>query len=120
MGVLYKDDWHRAVVIETTRTPLHSTQVKVKFLDLGIERRVEAYSNMRVVDEKFFNVPLKALKCSLYVDEDITKVVIQTGASVYENQRLCLSREARKFFVKVIYQKGFSFCSFRVRVFAKM
>lgn len=99
VGVLYKNDWHRAVVIDPRR-------VVVKFLDLGIERSVDAGTCMRVVDQKFFNVPLKALRCSLYVDEHINEVVLATAHVVVKNERLCLSREARNFFVRVIYKKS--------------
>lgn len=108
VGVFYKDDWHRAVVVEAAADSNHraSSHPRVKFLDLGIERRVDAQTNMRVVDEKFFNVPRKALRCSLYVDENVNEVVLASGHGIFRNEPLKLSSDARKFFVRVIYKKG--------------
>lgn len=100
LSALYKGDWHRAVVIE----PLaNNDKVKVKFLDLGIVKILDRLSELRVVDEKFFNFPLKALKCSIYLDEDIDQLVV--GKKLISNEKLSLSKEARKFFIRLIYKK---------------
>lgn len=100
IGAMYKGEWYRAIVVDAEAS-------RVKFVDLGIQRQVDRQNEMRLVDEKFFNCPLKSLKCSLYVDEDVKEVLINNnGNGVVKNEKLCLSKEARKFFVRAIYKKG--------------
>jgi len=96
VGALYKGDWHRAILIDQNiyqNGSVVNEKVRVRFIDLGITKMLNPQSELRQVDAKFFNCPPKSLHCSLVVDEE------------HARDKLKLSKEARKFFTRLIYKK---------------
>ena len=87
VSAMYKNDWHRAVVVDEK---YDSNKVKVRFVDLGLVKVLDRTAELREIDEKFFNCPLKALHCTINIDED---------------QKFKISKEGRKFFTRLIYKK---------------
>jgi len=87
LSAFYKENWHRALVIELPCVQ-NQNKVLVRFLDLGITKFVHRFEELREIDEKFFNCPLKSLHCTIYVDNTFK-----------------LTKECRKFFTKLIYKK---------------
>jgi hypothetical protein len=88
VSAMYKNDWHRAVVVDEKCDD--SSKVKVRFVDLGLVKVVDRTAELREIDEKFFNCPLKSLRCTINIDED---------------QKFKISKEGRKFFTRLIYKK---------------
>ena len=52
-------------------------KVKVRFLDLGITKTLDRSTELREIDEKFFNCPNKALYCTINLRAE--EVPIQLG-----------------------------------------
>lgn len=98
LSALYKGEWHRAIVLDATKS-----KVKVKFVDLGLVKQLDRNTDLRVIDEKFFNCPLKALECSLYLDEGFNQLLMNNQIFVKEN--LQFTKEAKKYFVRLVYKK---------------
>ncbi|CAF0718225.1 unnamed protein product [Brachionus calyciflorus] len=101
IAALYKGDWYRGLVLEDYGQI--SNKVKVRFLDLGLEKLLDKQTDLREVDDKFFNCPLKALHCSIYIDENIDQIVMNNKLKI--NEKLHFGKEARKYFVKMVYKK---------------
>lgn len=101
LSALYKGDWYRAIVLDDFQGK--SSKVKVRFVDLGLAKILDRNTDLREIDEKFFNCPLKALECSIYLDEDLNEVFVNNQLKL--NEKLKLSKEARKYFVKMVYKK---------------
>jgi len=79
-------------------------RVKVRFVDLGIVKTLNRITELREIDQKFFNCPLKALHCSINLDND----VFDPETCEYQNEHLKmfkLTKEARKYFTKIIYKR---------------
>ena len=70
LSAFYKENWHRALVIEMA-SDQNQNKVLVRFLDLGITKYVHRFEELREIDEKFFNCPLKSLHCTICVADDI-------------------------------------------------
>jgi hypothetical protein len=106
LAAIYKNEWHRAVVVETPTPPAASAnnqqQVKVRFLDLGIVKTLDRASELRQIDQKFFNCPNKALYCSINLEDDDDDDDDDNDA---QTPPLGLSKESRKFFTRLIYKK---------------
>jgi hypothetical protein len=76
----------------------------VRFVDLGIVKSLDRQTELREIDQKFFNCPLKALHCSINLDKE----VFSPEACMYQNQELKqfkFSKQARKYFTKIIYKR---------------
>ena len=105
VAALYRDEWHRAVVLHPT-SPGDGGKVRVRFVDLGIARLLDPLTEMRRIDDKFFNCPTKALKCSVSLDDDDDDDVNNDDHHSDARQRQWrMDRDARKFFTRLIYKK---------------
>ena len=101
VAAMYKNSWHRALVLDECAAD--ATKLKVRFLDIGLEKSLDKQTDLRHVDEKFFNFPVKALYCSLYIDEHVHQLKINRQIKL--NKRLHLTKAAKKHFVKMVYKK---------------
>lgn len=100
LSAFYKQEWHRAIVIDC----LSQSKVKVRFVDLGIIKTLNPSTELREIDQKFFNCPLKALHCSVNLDND----VFDPETCEYQHEKLKmfkLTKDARKYFTKMIYKR---------------
>ena len=57
------DMWYRAVI--TSESPLPSGEINVKFVDYGNSENVHI-SNLLELDDRFLDLPMQALECTLY------------------------------------------------------
>lgn len=104
VSALYKEEWYRAIVLETTQQSIVNDKVRVRFVDLGIIKTLDRQTELREIDKKFFNCPLKALHCSINLDKD----VFDEETCLYQNEELKqfrFSKQARKYFTKIIYKR---------------
>lgn len=104
VSAFYKEDWHRAIVLEPTNLCIANNKVRVRFVDLGIVKTLDRQTELREIDQKFFNCPLKALHCSINLDKD----VFDPETCLYQNEELKqfrFSKMARKYFTKIIFKR---------------
>jgi hypothetical protein len=78
---------------QTNNNNTNSNKVLVRFLDIGVTKLVDRHDELREIDEKFFNCPLKALYCTICLDADLNR------------SQFKLTKEARKFFTRLIYKR---------------
>lgn len=100
----YKNDWHRAIVLEPTTKSVTEKKIRVRFVDLGIIKNLDRLTELREIDQKFFNCPLKALQCSINLDRE----AFNPETYLYQNEELKqfkFTKEARKYFTKIIYKR---------------
>jgi hypothetical protein len=109
VSAYYREDWHRAIVLNETLKSNASGEptLEVKFVDLGIRKRVLRNEHVKEIDEKFFNFPLKSVYCTVSVDDTIREAI----AAEHQHHNLPnfasmrLSLEAQKFFTTAIYDR---------------
>ncbi len=98
VSAFYKNDWHRAVVLEATK----ENKARVRFVDMGIVKNLDIATQIRQIDQKFFNCPLKALQCSVNLTQaDFHSSVGQARAL----KQFKLTKDARKLFTRLIYKR---------------
>lgn len=107
VSAFYRDNWHRAVVLSDSYIldDKFTSIIEVKFVDLGIRRSVNRYEQVREIDDKFFNFPLKSVYCTVSVDDELRTMLAAEMNQRRELDKMCLSLEARKFFTRQVYGK---------------
>ena len=108
LSALYKNEWYRAIIIDDRLNENldydadYLEKCRVRFVDLGITKVLDTQKELREIDQNFFNCPSKSLKCSIIIDETLNN---QFNNNRLVQNKLTLSREARKIFTKLIYKK---------------
>jgi hypothetical protein len=111
VAAFYRDDWHRAIVLNVNppdspnnnnNNNNNNDTIEVKFVDLGVRKRVLRHDHVRLIDEKFFNFPLKSVFCTVSVDEALREAMI-TAERAFVPMRLSI--DAQKHFTTAIYEK---------------
>jgi hypothetical protein len=105
VSAYYREDWHRAIVLSEVIKPNTNGEptLEVKFVDLGIRKRVLRNEHIKEIDEKFFNFPLKSVYCTVSLDDAIRKAIGEQNLPHFTSMRLSL--EAQKFFTTAIYDR---------------
>lgn len=91
VSALYNSEWYRAIIIDEfddSGRCKHDPLVKVRFVDIGITKKVNYESEIREIDETFFNCPLKALHCTIRLNHNVE-----------------LTRDSRKLFRQLVSDK---------------
>ena len=97
VSAFYKDDWHRAIVVDSMPNCDAQVKIKVRLVDLGIVKLLDRYTELREIDQKFFNCPLKALQCTINIDE------MEQGLPSRKPFRF--TKDSRKCFTRLIYKR---------------
>jgi hypothetical protein len=122
VSALYKNEWYRAIIVDDRLDEnleyesSYLEKCRVRFMDLGIRKMLDTCQELREVDDKFFVTPSKALKCTVVLNDsmDIALAASRSfqfgsacvGSTVAAaNQKLKFTKEARKLFTKLIYNK---------------
>ena len=105
VSAFHRGEWHRAMIIgEHLHVNGNNLQtIEVNFLDLGLRKHVIRFEHIKEVEQKFFNFPLKAILCTINLDEELWAMMDANERNRMQPMRL--DREAQTFFTRVIYDK---------------